>query len=136
MENEQDFDAMLDSGYRAEFDRRMQEAVRNAGANLTDERIVKLEKQLNSAVRREQTLAAGVDGRFARFVAAEVAENMRDGDDFSEALRGYLANNTQYLAAPAPQTVGWGYAQQGGGEPTGGVEAAFYALNPRLRRGR
>lgn len=129
------FDDMLKGGYQAEFDRRVNKALETAKAKFADPRVAQLQAQLDGYARRDAVTAAGVDARFAKFVASEVVETMKEGDKFDEALKTYLESNPHFMSG-GNASGSWGRQQhgQGGGDALSGVEARFYEMNPGLKK--
>lgn len=129
------FDDWLASGFQAEFDRRVNKAITTAQSKWTDPNVATLQAQITGYQRRDEVIAAGVDARFAKFVASEVGESMKEGETFTDKLKTYVEQNPQFLSGGAP-AGSWGHQQHGSGNQNqlSGVEAAFYALNPTLKK--
>lgn len=103
----------------------------DTGADLKA-RIAALESENAQYKNRAAVSAAGVVSTFTDFVAYEAAKLVNDDMDFSAALTKYLEKNPQYKAGQQP--AAWGMNQGGEGQKLTGVEAAFYKLNPQLKR--
>lgn len=127
------FDELLQQGYQAEFDRRVQKAIDTARSKFTDPRVDQMQAQLDGYIRSEAVLRADVDPKFAKFVATEVGGTLKDGQTFEDALSAYLKDNAQFLRQKAP-AQGWSQPMADSDAPRpDGVEAAFAKLNPNIK---
>lgn len=129
------FDDMLKGGYQAEFDRRVNKAIETAKGKFIDPRVAQLQAQVDAFERREAVIGAGVDARFAKFVASEVVASLGDGEKFDEKLSAYVEANPQFLSGGQNNAGSWGRQQHGNGtgQQMSGVEAAFRKLNPNIK---
>lgn len=108
---------MQDKGFQAEFDRRVAKALKTTQEKASQQstqqasELDALKAQLQALSQRAETAEraaliskAGVDAKYADFVAFKAAENVSDTTDFATALTAYLKDNAQFLTQPAAPT--------------------------------
>lgn len=105
----------------------------DAGAD-DKRRIADLEAQVAGYQSRAKVAAAGVPDSFVEFVTFEAQRGVRDGTDFDTALGAFLEKNPQFTGSADTRPQAWGMRQGGSAPKMSGVEAAFYAMNPNLKK--
>lgn len=92
--------------------------------------------ELTRLQNRDTVIKSGVQPSYADFVAYETAKLIDDETDFEAALQTYLDANAQFKteAQPPPVTAASGMRHGQAPPKTDGVDDAFYAINPQLRK--
>ena len=92
--------------------------------------------ELTRLKNRDTVIQAGVPTQYADFVAYETSKLTDDDTDFEAALQTYLDANAQFKteAQPPPVTAASGMRHGQAPPKTDGVDDAFYAINPQLRK--
>jgi len=99
-------------------------------------KLAETEAKLERLQNRDTVIKSGVQPSYADFVAYETAKLIDDETDFEAALQTYLDANAQFKteAQPPPVTAASGMRHGQAPPKTDGVEEAFYALNPQLKK--
>ncbi len=99
-------------------------------------KLATMEAELTRLQNRDAVIKSGVPAQYADFVAYETAKLLDDETDFDTALLTYLEANVQFKteAQPPPLPAASGMRHGQAPPKTDGVDDAFYALNPHLKK--
>lgn len=90
-------------------------------------------KELSYLKNKELVIKAGVNAKFLNYVTYEVSNSTDEKKPFNEALTEFLESNKEFLN-DSSNLVSTGLKQGGPTKKLDGVEAAFYKLNPKLKK--
>ncbi len=97
---------------------------------IVNDKIAELKLQIEKRDRGDAMREKGVGKEFMEFVEFAAQKLVNQQTSFDAALDKYLADNPQYLA----KQKATGIDMNGTAEQFNGVEQAFYAKNPNLKK--